>query len=202
MIEKIFDANYFDNLDKFIGNDFTKRILGSKIVFYNNIEIEYVVDLVEGYINFYKLERGIKTAEIISNSREISYSKGKIAINLKFAFDTKSVMPNASQLFDKTYDEAIAFINDYCSPKYFSTSENAVGKINFKRWNDESLDIYYLNHRLEKIYFCNRINSEIKYISLYSSIGYLAQSLQYILLYQDLFDVKLTQDEIDDLIIN
>jgi len=152
---------YFETLEKYVGKKLDIIKGENTIKFYDDVEIQYILEEKDKIYSFYIVERGkrSKLAEYFSE-REM---KRELALTIK-AFLGEEIDYSKSKEFDniKNLEECKKLMNRYIEREYYSIMNPEAMKINLEKEKDK-YNIYFLNN--------NRSRYEIFNCIRYTRVG-------------------------------
>jgi len=191
---------YFETLEKYVGKKLDIIKGENTIKFYDDVEIQYILEEKDKIYSFYIVERGkrSKLADYFSE-REM---KRELALTIK-AFLGEEIDYSKSKEFDniKNLEECKKLMNRYIEREYYSIMNPEAMKINLEKEKDK-YNIYFLNNNNEKKYIEKNIDISFAFSRLYNEACYLKWYFNLINEYEVIFDDKIEEEKLYGLIIH
>lgn len=197
------DIQYINNLDKYTGKNIQLKSIGNGIEIYYDFEIQY--RLIAKSLNDYEfqtIERG-KVIRSIEFHSELEM-KRNLALIVKGIFDNRidySVSDVFEELSEENLKELTILMNTHVEEDYYSIDNPERWRINLEPTNQNGkFNLYILLSSNVKVYIESDIGTKRAFKRFYNEAIYFKENMKRINLYQEIFDDRLSYDEIDQLL--
>ena len=194
------DDVYFEKLEKYVGKKLKIFKGENEIEFYDDVEIQYILEEKNNIYSFYIVERGkrAKLAEYFSEKE----MKQRLAITIKGLFGEKTDYSNLEKFRNiKKLEEGKKLMSIYVEPEYYSIMNPEVMKINLEEGKKDRYNIYFLSNNNEKKYIEKNINISSAFFRFYNEARRLKRYLKRMKEYEIIFEDKIEKRKLYGLII-
>ena len=197
------DKNYIETLERFLDKKLTFHYLENGIEFIYDTEIQYILleQSSTSYV-FQTIEKGIIVREI--EYKSALEMKRKLTLNLKGLFGEK-IDYTKSELFEEIDRNDInhleVLMNELIGSEFYSINNPEIWKINLEATEQINVyNIYILLSDNSKIFIEENFNDIFTFPRFYNEALFLKENMERINMYQELFEDKLVENEIDELL--
>ena len=179
---------YFETLEKYVGKKLDIIKGENTIKFYDDVEIQYILEEKDKIYSFYIVERGkrSKLAEYFSEKE----MKQELALTIKGLFGEKidyNILEKCRNI--KNLEEGKKLMDMYVESEYYSIMNPEIMKINLENAREEyKYNIYFLNDNNEKKYIEKDIDISFAFFRFYNEARSLKRHFKIIKEYEMIFD--------------
>jgi len=182
------DDIYFETLEKYVGKKLDIIKGENTIKFYDDVEIQYILEEKDKIYSFYIVERGkrSKLAEYFSE-REM---KRELALTIKAFFGEKTDYGDLKKFRNiSSLEEGKKLMSIYIESEYYSIMNSEAMKINLENAEEKNrYNIYFLNDNYEKKYIERNIDISFAFFRFYNEARSLKRHFKMIKEYEMIFD--------------
>ena len=196
------EKEYWENVEKFVGNRIEMEHLGDGVEFIANAEIKYrLIEISPNNYAFQIIERGQKRWEVEYKSN--LEMKRRLALTLKGYFG-KGMDYSKSKEFRgikrNDLEKVEELMKSYIDKDFFSINQPEILKVNLEQIGDDKFNIYVLLTNGDRIYVEENAESSFAFPRFYNEALFMKENLQRINQYQEIFGETLTDYEIEYLL--
>jgi len=192
------DERYLKNLEEFLDKKIQLRERENKIEIYADAEIQFILrKKSENSYVFQTIERGQILIEYEYNNLSEENMKRILAINLKGLFGESVDYSKAVNFKNISLKDLEKSMNDLVGREYYSINHAEVLRINLEQLENGGFDIYLLLSDGERINLAENIHSFSRF---YNEAVTLKEDLNRVTIYQEIFNDKLVNSEIEEIL--